>query len=114
MNNDRELLELAAKAAGIGPIRGFDYGYASRTMAVFVDTGKKLPYRWNPRADDGDGARMEAALMMEICFHEKHVTVRADNGGVTYEEYADHNGDKQAARRLASLRIAAEIGKAMP
>ena len=112
MENERELLELAAKAAGVGPIRGFDYGHGARAMAVLVDDGRKQPYRWNPKLDDGDCARLEAALWIDVDWAEDGVIARNRDkrAGVLFE---DHNNDRNATRRMASLRVAAEIGRAM-
>lgn len=101
---DRELLEFAAKAAGIA---GF-------WVDVGLNTGSDAsPMIWDPRNDDGDCARMEAALGIHVTWHSDGVVC----GKRIWQETAmfeDHNGDRQAARRIASLRIAAAIGKAMP
>lgn len=105
---DRELLELAAKA------EGRELGYWCPTNNAFW-----CGEYWNPRTNDGDGARLEAALGIEVEWFDASVrcanlTGASRNDIVAREMYAEHGGDKQAARRLASLRVAAEIGKAAP
>lgn len=96
---ERELLEPAAKSAGVDYCNGVD-----------LDTGNP----WNPIDNDGDEARLEAALGMNVQWFATMITVW-DRFGCCYvfELYSDHGGDKQAARRLAGVRAAAEIGKAM-
>lgn len=113
---DREMLELAAKAAGLRfawepALRADDT--ESLEPIVFSDTG--FGEYWNPLTDDGDEARLEAALGINIQW-DKASVYAAHFGNmefVTVERYADHGGDKQAARRLAGVRAAAEIGKSM-
>jgi hypothetical protein len=96
---DKELLELAAKATGITVKFGEnDYSYT---------TSAGLSNKWNPLIDDGDEARLEAALKLDVvwCFY----TVKV---GESTEYYDQHNGDRQAARRRAGTRAAAAIGAA--
>lgn len=116
---DRELLEMAAKACGkYAPKEdcpngwhGIDPdGYGVFTMG---GEGRFPDYAWNPKNDDGDGASMEAALGIRVTWHSDGVVCGLRWAGST-ELFDDHGGDKQAARRMASLRVAAEIGRAMP
>lgn len=69
---------------------------------------------WNPLDDDGDCARLESICDINIVRQTESVTAVAPNGwpGIT-EKYEDHGGDKNAARRMAGTRAAAEIGRAM-
>ena len=108
---DRELLELAAKAAGI-EWKPADTDAGRKCELKFglwlVIDGEPSEYqrrRWNPRTDDGDCARLEAALSISIGWWEQRVfaveTV-ANGGLVEVEKYADHAGDKQKARRHAA------------
>ena len=96
---DRELLELAAKAAGIeviGPM-GDD--------GLTLFNGK----HWNPLADDGDAFRLMVKLGIHV-MHSKH-KVRAGRKLVQdgpCEE--DKRPDPLAATRRAIVRAAAEIG----
>ena len=106
---DRELLELAAKADG--EVAFDQVGLAT----VMLRHGED----WNPLTDDGDEARLEAALNLWVSWHPDGVLVgfkvcgRA-TGSVWMEYFDQHDGDKQAARRRAGVCAAAEIGKAMP
>lgn len=95
--SDRELLELAAKAAGFGNSE-FD---------------KLFQSMWNPLTNDGDEARLEAVLSLNVSWGPNRVQVGRDIQFAPAEYYADHSGDKRAARRLAGVRAAAEIGKRM-
>jgi hypothetical protein len=87
---DRELLELAAKAAGIE-------NYTMSGHAVFVETGAKRGasgYYWNPLTDDGSALRLAVLLGL--------------NG---YRVSPDEAFDPFDATRRAIVRAAAEIGK---
>lgn len=119
--NDRELLELAAKAAGIeigewaesGAHSGFIVAPGVRPNGIF----------WNPRDDDGDSRRLEVALGLDVDVHRQHalretpfVEVRGyDSRRLLASEGAKDNGASlEAATRRAVLLAAAAIGKAMP
>lgn len=105
---DRELLELAAKAAGItdanyhGPIEGM--------------WSEQLEDYWNPLEDDGDALRLAVNLGINIGPESPDVIgkslARASwlNRSYSIGEYGD--GDKYAATRRAIVRAAAEIGRA--
>ena len=104
MQSDRELLELAAKACG--EVTPSWYGNQSYLDGVLS--------RWNPLTDDGDSRRLEVAVGITI--HRSMTAVMAGiEGDFGCEENFDaHNGDCCAATRIAVLRAAAEIGRAMP
>lgn len=115
--NERELLELAAKACGYKldlEIRpdGLPFFHSER-RALALDSGGWFA----AGVDDGDCARMEAALDIDVEWHNVGVRCAKLTGTwcddvVARESFHDHNCDKQAARRMASLRVAAEIGRA--
>ena len=91
---DRELLELAAKAAAI-EINWFKW--------------ERLTNQWNPLVDDGDAFRLADTLGLFVRFGEF--------GGIESPvtvEFDRQIPDRLAATRRAILRAAAEIGKAMP
>lgn len=100
--NDRELLELAAKAAGIG-------GYWDVSHEWFVTrhtaTGLMLD-TWNPLADDADALRLAVKLRLDVEWLDSETV---------FVESAEHiaNGDPYAATRRAIVRAAAEIGRQM-
>lgn len=102
--NDKELLELAAKATG------YQVEYINATAGGyfwFPANGQK----WNPLTDDGDEARLEAALNLHVSWMPAIEQVWVGKADM---EFVEHFGtDKQAARRLAGVRAAAELGKEM-
>jgi len=124
--NDRELLEMAAKAAGIAGewtdcYDGDYYSEYNGMCGLIVDKPNANTVVWNPWIDDGDCARMEAVLNINVKWFDAMKCANAwvedsclhPDEATAYENYPDHAGNKQAARRMASLRVAAEIGKAM-
>ena len=104
---DREMLELAAKAAGYVPA-------TSDAGGPFVIFEGSEARDWNPREDDGDCARLEAALRLTILWMDGYVTVVANGHCLIVEEYGLNStaDQRQAARRNAVTRVAAEIGEA--
>ena len=99
---DRELLELAAKAAG------YEWEYED-TGALFVFVPQA--HEWNPLTDDGDALRLAVKLKMNISgFEFSNVVIRQGNYFRCLEEITD---DQYAATRRAIVRAAAEIGKGM-
>ena len=114
MSNDRELLELAAKASGVTPYLGIinDKGVAAHLVETHTECYKKY---WNPLTDDGDALRLAVKMKMRfstVCnLGDQAVASVTDiysNGAVE-----DHNGDPYAATRRAIVRAAAEIGRAI-
>lgn len=104
----KELLTLAAKACG----RSVKFTDSPKGGCYLLDGGEAAGW-WAPHLDDGDGARMEAELTISVEWHSYDVAASSICPGPsirTKEEYADHNNDRQAARRWASLRAAAAIG----
>lgn len=113
MENERELLELAAKACDYKldlEIRpdGFPFFHSER-RALALDSGGWFA----PGVDDGDCARMEADVGINLEWGTDFVCAIDWDGNEVCEYFKDHNGDKQAARRMASLRVAAKKGRAM-
>jgi hypothetical protein len=118
--NDRELLEFAAKAAGL---EGFRYCDHWRGMAEWYesDGGYFGGKTWNPLANDGDALRL--AVGLDIEFYQGD-----DDGPAAYAGYwwkANRkdvalmfcieriDNDKFASARRAIVRAAAEIWKSM-
>lgn len=96
-----ELLTAAAKAAG--------YAVTARPNDILVSINGETAEWWNPLTDDGDEARLEAALQMHVEWHPAISQVRVG----TAEIYATepYGTDRQAARRQAGVRAAVEIGR---
>jgi hypothetical protein len=115
---DREMLELAAKAAGLKIDKtkhsggghwncGFD---AAGNAVLDWHNGTK----WNPLVDDGDALRLAVRLGIQLLYSDFSGEAEAkwDRGNSRIAEYGP--GDPCATARLVVLRAAAEIGKAMP
>lgn len=104
--NDRELLEMAAKAAGIELV-----GWLNEVDA----TAKTASGVWEPLYDDGDAFRLAVRLEIEIEHAELAViaTHRAYNWGWLGEGVNEDYGDRYAATRRVIVRAAAEIGRNM-
>jgi hypothetical protein len=98
--SDRELLELAAKAAGIR-INYWVYDNDDDSPSVLGSGGI-----WNPLTDDGDALRLAVKLLvggdMEVIWYNAR-RLRAERPEL----------DEVAAIRLAIVRDAAEIGRNM-
>lgn len=101
--NDRELLEWAAKAAGLHHPDGWDW--------LMNDLG----YPWNPLDDDGDAFRLAVQLKIDTYInHSARVDYKLPHGGLpTLPLYEDIGSDPCAAMRRAIVRAAAKIGKSM-
>lgn len=114
MTADRELLELAAKAAGYSEFRIDEAGEAR----VRKPGGFSAP--WNPLEDDGDALRLAVKLGLSIIQQRtlrgpEPVAASCGFGGEDFRlTSTDYNGDPFAATRRAIVRAAAEIGRAMP
>lgn len=98
---DREMLEYAAKAAGLEGVYDTDFD-----MLVLFDS-YVVPTMWNPLKDDGDAFRL--AVKLELYDLDK-ILVELD----IHERATSHHLDPCAALRLAITRAAAAIGKEMP
>ena len=108
--NDRELLELAAKAAGM------DYLVWTPGASPIVPAPRRIGGRvaWNPLHDDGDALRLAVKLNIRIA----PVANGRDVCAAFYTDHPfeasveSHGTDKQASVRRAIVRAAAEIAKA--
>ena len=112
--NDKELLELAAKAAGI------------ELTYIPKDTGEWADYRnehggetpWNPLTDDGDALRLAVKLGITVVpdpYKERRYVACRDftiHKGYLIEA-CEKGDDPYAATRRAIVRAAAEIGRGM-
>lgn len=103
--NDKEMLELAAKAVGM-TLGAWNESYGA---FMFRDARPGAGY-WNPLAIDGDALRLAVKLRMDIVHFESGV--RADVTG--YDDcHEENSSNPYAATRRAIVRAAAEIGKAV-
>ena len=99
----RRLLDLAAKAAGLRVVSSHDaYGLGIDGLARW----------WAPHLDDGDSRRLQVALELELrVFNGQAHAGKQDQFWVTENWFPD--GDPNTASRLAVLRAAAAIGEKM-
>ena len=124
--SDRELLELAAKAAGYKKYYSHYLGrdsFVTYEEAYYSDfkecqvVGEKT-MNWNPLNDDGDALRLAVKLHMSVMVFpdpDQRSEACSHKAANFCDEAARHNGgDIYAATRRAIVRAAAEIGKAMP
>lgn len=107
---DKELLELAAKAAGIdgeyvenSPLNG-----AYRTGIY----DRFLEHEWNPLTDDGDSLRLAVKLDMVVDTMERVIVGSVPSVCVEID-FDEQSACPESAVRRAIVRAAAEIGKEM-
>ncbi len=96
---EKELLELAAKAAGIEGRRFVE----NEAIQANLHTGMwcdLLEDIWNPLTDDGDALRLAVKLGIDI-----------SESQIVY--FDKHSRNPYAATRRAIVSAAAEIGKAL-
>lgn len=115
MSKDRELLEMAAKAAGLGEVWYLD---SSDTPYVGkkYQLGQPVEYStFSPLTDDGDALRLAVKLKIHPeTFAGFTVASFAVDPDQEWSELYEWGDDPYAATRRVIVRAAAEIGKAMP
>ena len=101
---DKEMLELAAKAAGYDEFEGH--------------AAKMIAGGWNPLTHDGDALRLAIQLGMNVAISNTgqntantEVIVVVNDQWVSIVEY--HGNCREAATKRAIVRAAAEVGRAM-
>lgn len=103
---DRELLDLAAKAAGIAPYR---YGFYCEVDGATQE--------WDPLTDDGAALRLAVACDINVGrdydADEPTVTAYRDDGKIRTYWAEAYGNDPFAATRRAIVLAAAEIGGAL-
>ena len=119
MKTDRELLELAAKAARLRiSIR------LSNDGIMVCSAVRKSPHKWNPLTDDGDALRLAVSLRLPIhyrvtnCWGEDEKStvcgmLTNPSNSEKYENKVAHKGDAYAATRRAVVLAAAAIGETL-
>ena len=103
--SNRELLELAAKAAGIR-INHWVYDNEDDSPSVLESGGI-----WNPLTDDGDALRLAVKLKFEIDIYYGEIS--SGEEGDRHQTLIGDDPDPCAATRRAIVRAAAEIGRNM-
>ena len=103
---DRELLELAAKAAGLEPFKAWG-------MTFVMGDGSPAKREWNPLTDDGDALRL--AVNLGIRLEPMAGYCVAYTGSVCATQFSEIvDDDPYAAARRAIVRAAAGIGQSLP
>ena len=102
---DKELLELAAKAAGLGVLRFTETGVFYRHDDYPGGT------HWNPLTDDGDALRLAVKLKMAVNIGRKLTVCAKAKGKKTLWAHELIDEDLGLATKTAIVRAAAELGK---
>jgi len=112
MNDDKELLELAAKAAGIEVFWGRPSDDQDHNKLYLKENSPMYtPRVWNPLVRDDHALRLAVKLNLDVginCPNSTCIDVDKDNWVIE-----QHNNDPYAATRRAIVRTAAEIGRGM-
>jgi len=114
---DRELLELAAKAAGIeidkSPYNGGGLGNTGFDLLGNAVLDWHNGTTWNPLTDDGDALRLAVKLGLDVLQIKETKFVKVEDYWAQAAISEPHNNDPYAATRRAIVRAAAEIGRNM-
>lgn len=116
---DRELLELAAKAAGIEVwfprMSGGRAPDGTRIILTPCHThgADGDVTEWNPLTDDGDALRLAVKLGIQHSNETNSNRTWAGVLGKTEMHIEEYTEDPYAATRRAIVRAAAEIGRSM-
>ena len=112
-DGDRELLELAAKAAGIE----LDWDIPENSTTPWRMTGegdeRGPAAEWNPLTDDGDAMRLAVKLGFGMSTGGVATVVHHYGEPCRRRFEEPHCKGVDAATRRAIVRAAAEIGRAM-
>ena len=106
MSDDKRLLELAARAAGM-PIHVWGQKGQELVADMSNPAGHKL---WNPLTDDGDAFRLAVKLRISVEQMAMEVIAYPADGTCAIEP----NDDRYAATRRAIVRAAAAIAEGQP
>ena len=113
MKTDRELLELAAKAAGLPYVKPAD----DYDGSMGLEAGSENPMRcvtWDPLQDSSDALWLAVRLRLKIYHDELGAIVEPKRFSHEWIGVSDDEaGDRCAATRRAIVRAAAAIGERM-
>lgn len=106
---DRELIELAARAAGYKVIHSFE-----NNDSLMIEVSERKYEVFNPLTSDADAFRLAVKLRLELGVSDEGDVFSAQCKRVLSFADADaDDGDEYALMRLAITRAAAEIGRGM-
>jgi hypothetical protein len=108
--NDRDLLEAAAKAAGIDVKKFVEQvtDYDSPHYGIHAIQLDSTWNTWNPLEDDGDALRLAVELRLSIDLAGRMTKTETPSGDLFGEL---HHGDPRAATRRAIVHAAAFLSK---
>lgn len=102
--NDKELLEMAAKAAGLC--------FTWRPYGGYISVDGSIP--WNPLTNDADALRLAVTLKLDIFTGQGDTNITCVSIPQEYDAESvseRHNNDPYTTTRRAIVRAAAEIGR---
>jgi hypothetical protein len=118
MMNNKRLLELAAKAAGVegSYVEGYgagDYYYTDNQDGILCESQDGQLFVWNPLEDDGDALRL--AVKLDMIIHVDHYHCHCIEVTCGHNIYFENLGEgigPYAATRRAIVKAAAAIAEA--
>ena len=114
MNNDRELLELAAKAAGYDTTHHWNAERLRLDPPIIGLCIPEVSTLWNPLAYDRDALRLAVKLDIDVKQFKGECITKWRESGKPYRWASERLSPcPYAATRRAIVRAAAEIGKGM-
>lgn len=113
MKTNRELLELAAKAAGMRHIDYTNTDYDGRYGLVTCNEHGYHGQEFDPLNNDGDAMRLAVKLQIVAGKYDDYASAGVIGSCVEFVVWSHEEPDACAATRRAITRAAAAIGEAM-
>lgn len=107
---DKELLKMAAKAAGIVSLR---WGIDCPERQINGE-GQFIGATWNPLEDDGDALRLAVKLEMRLSLLTQEISAQVESRTDSLTARMIVAGDPMIAARRAIVSAAAEIARCAP
>lgn len=109
--DDRTLLELAAKAAGLN-VRWHEESIYGATMEIMECEAGGPP--WNPLTDDGDALWLAVKLRIDVQHWDGPERISAEHPDLPINSITlEAEGDAMTICRRVIVLAAAEVGRAM-
>lgn len=112
----RQMLELAAKAAGYQVVWSNTFDRFER-FETSESGFQRYVGPFCPHEDDGDSKRLAVSLGIDVLHGIHDVYAISGHGADKIDctaRYEHHNNNADAAWRWAVLQVAAQIGRSMP